>query len=446
MSRKTKYSRWTGFDWSDLDLTEVVKQLSDHFLESGFQKQFQQQLERWLRGNQEGRIPPEDPLNELRKAVAKALLESEILDTQQLEQLFSDSGEPKDERLAQLIDQLISRLLEEGYISAEADGETLQWEIGADGRLQLSSGQGTLDPARDIRVEFSLTSKGSDFLGYLSLRSMLEGFGSGGVGAHQTQELSAGVEAYQAPKPYEFGDALQLDTTATLRSVLKRSPDFSDFDYSDLYVKQSERGCSCATVLMLDCSHSMILYGEDRFTPAKKIALALAHLITTSYPGDSLHVVLFHDGAEEVPLARLANVQVGPYHTNTREGLKLARRILSGQRQQMRQIMMITDGKPSAIFLGDTFEVDRDTYGRKLYKNSNGLDKLIVEETLKEASLCRRSGVLLNTFMITEDPYLIRFVEMMTQVAEGKAYFAGADNVGRFVVADFMKGRGRTLR
>ncbi len=153
-----------------------------------------------------------------------------------------------------------------------------------------------------------------------------------------------------------------------------------EIDYSDLMVHQCEYQSSCATVLMLDCSHSMILYGEDRFTPAKRVALALAQLIRTQYPGDSLHCVLFHDSAEEIPLGKLARVQVGPYYTNTREGLRLAQRILNKQKKDMRQIVMITDGKPSALTLED---------GR-IYKNAFGLDPLVVTQTLEEVTKCRR--------------------------------------------------------
>ena len=166
-----------------------------------------------------------------------------------------------------------------------------------------------------------------------------------------------------------------------------------NIEYSDLQVHQCEYQSSCATVLMLDCSHSMILYGEDRFTPAKKVAMALSHLIRTQYPGDSLSLVLFHDSAEELPLSQLARVKVGPYYTNTREGLRMAQRILQRQRKDMKQIVMITDGKPSALTLED---------GR-IYKNAFGLDPLVVSETLKEVSKCKRAGVLINTFMLASD-------------------------------------------
>jgi Ca-activated chloride channel family protein len=180
---------------------------------------------------------------------------------------------------------------------------------------------------------------------------------------------------------------------------------------------------------MLDCSHSMILYGEDRFTPAKKVALALTHLIRTQYPGDTLHLVLFHDSAEEVPLSDLARIRVGPYYTNTREGLRLAQKILSRQRKDMRQIVMITDGKPSALTLED---------GR-IYKNSFGLDPLVVSETLLEVARCRRNGILINTFMLASDYSLINFVQKVTEICRGKAYFTTPYTLGQYLLMDYLQ-------
>jgi Ca-activated chloride channel family protein len=180
---------------------------------------------------------------------------------------------------------------------------------------------------------------------------------------------------------------------------------------------------------MLDCSHSMILYGEDRFTPAKKVALALTHLIRTQYPGDVLYLVLFHDSAEEVPLSDLARIRVGPHYTNTREGLRLAQRILSRQKKDMRQIIMITDGKPSALTLED---------GR-VYKNGFGLDPMVVSETLIEVSRCRRNGILINTFMLASDYDLINFVRKMTEICRGKAYFTTPYTLGQYLLMDYMQ-------
>ena len=200
-------------------------------------------------------------------------------------------------------------------------------------------------------------------------------------------------------------------------------------------VSQSEYRSSAATVLMLDCSHSMILYGEDRFTPAKKVALALTHLIRTQFPGDSLRVVLFHDSAEEIPLSALAQAQVGPYHTNTAEGLKLARRILLAQKKDMRQIIMITDGKPSALTMPD---------GR-IYVNSMGLDPQILQATYREVANCRRSGIMINTFMLARDRSLVEFVKQVASICKGKAYFTNTMTLGQFILMDFMKRKTRRV-
>ncbi|HMH07835.1 MAG TPA: VWA domain-containing protein, partial [Terriglobales bacterium] len=184
-----------------------------------------------------------------------------------------------------------------------------------------------------------------------------------------------------------------------------------------------------------DCSHSMILYGEDRFTPAKKVAMALSHLIRTQYPGDSLSLILFHDSAEEIPLSQLARAKVGPYYTNTREGLRLAQRVLQRQRKDMKQIVMITDGKPSALTLED---------GR-IYKNAFGLDPMVVSQTLEEVSQCKRAGVMINTFMLASDYGLIQFVQKVTEMCRGKAYFTTPYTLGQYLLMDYMSRKTKTI-
>jgi Ca-activated chloride channel family protein len=305
------------------------------------------------------------------------------------------------------------------------------------------SGPGHTGEARNPNVRFEVTDKGLDFLGYKQLKDLLGALGKSSFGRHETHSLSTGVEVVGAPKQYEFGDHLNLDITATLGASIKRqlaegakTIEFPlDLDYRDLYVHQSEYQSSCATVLMLDCSHSMILYGEDRFTPAKKVALALAHLIHTQYPGDSLHLVLFHDSAEVLPLRQLARAQVGPYYTNTREGLRLARRLLSYENKDMRQIIMITDGKPSALTLED---------GR-IYKNAFGLDPLVVDKTLKEVARCRRSGIMINTFMLASDYNLVHFVHKVCEIARGKAYFTTPYNLGQYLLLDYLNRKSKRI-
>jgi Ca-activated chloride channel family protein len=456
--RYTKYSKWTGLNWDDISLEELMNELSDYLLRSGYEDQFRSHYRRWARDWDDDRfdeLDPEDALESLRRAIREALKNSGLLDQEQYHQLFDEEGNARDERLEELIDRLIQRLLQEGYLSLQGDpDETGDGSEGEDGearraRRRQEQGQGRTEEYKKPNIKFQVTQKGIDFLGYKTLKNLMAGLGKSSFGRHDTNYLSTGIEAYESSKPYEFGDTLNLDVTGTLLNAIGREglgvP--LNLDYRDLLVHQSEYQSSCATALMLDCSHSMILYGEDRFTPAKRVALALAHLIRTQYPGDSLKLVLFHDSAEEVPLEKLATVQVGPYHTNTCEGLKLARRILMAQRKDMRQIIMITDGKPSALFVeGDLF---RNPYAprskkdenaaRRLYKNSMGLDPMIIEATLAEAAQCRRSGIIVNTFMLTDDYYLVEFIKQMTEVAHGKAYFTTSLSLGEYVMMDFIK-------
>jgi Ca-activated chloride channel family protein len=328
------------------------------------------------------------------------------------------------EELDQLLDRLAQKLADEGYISLDQDPQK-------QGNPQGGKGN------QDAKVKVEVTDKSIDFLGFKTLKDLLGSLGKSSFGAHDTRDLSTGVEASGASKQYEFGDTLNLDISTTLFSAMQRSGlKFPlDLDYPDLHVHQSEYQSSCATVLMLDCSHSMILYGEDRFTPAKKVALALTHLIRTQFPGDSLRVVLFHDSAEEIPLSALATAQVGPYHTNTAEGLKLARRLLLAQKKDMRQIIMITDGKPSALTMPD---------GR-IYVNSMGLDPQILQATYREVANCRRNGIMINTFMLARDRSLVEFVKQVASICKGKAYFTNSMTLGQFILMDFMKRKTRRV-
>jgi Ca-activated chloride channel homolog len=455
--RFTRYSKWSGQSWDDISLEELMEALTDHLLRSGFEDQFRRHYRRWARDwdyDQFDDTDPDDALESLRRAIREALRNSGLVDEEQYNQLFDEEGNARDERLDELIDQLIRRLIEEGYLSIQGNPDEIEAMFGDDGearraRYRQQQQEGRTENYKKPNIKFEITEKGIDFLGYKTLKNLMGSLGKSSFGRHDTNYLATGVEAYESSKHYEFGDTLNLDITATLLNAIGREglgvP--IKLDYRDLMVHQSEYQSSCATVVMLDCSHSMILYGEDRFTPAKRVALALSHLIRTQYPGDSLRLVLFHDSAEEVPLAKLASVQVGPYHTNTCEGLKLARRILMSQRKDMRQIIMITDGKPSALFVdGDSF---RNSFGsgtkkdggsgRRLYKNSMGLDPVIVDATLAEAAQCRRSGILVNTFMLTDDYYLVEFVKSMTEIAHGKAYFTTSLSLGEYVMMDFIK-------
>ena len=421
-----RYSKFTGEDLDGLDLEELLSRLSDLLLSSGFDDGYA--------------LPGEDGLSmqSLHDAIMEALLNGGLLSEETLERLLGkdwQTSEDAEERLDELIQKIIEKLQHQGYVSSSPDLEAE--------RERRDGGMGGNGPERAFK--FEITDKSLDFLGYRALRDLLGSIGKSSLGRHDTREMATGVEASGAPKPYEFGDTMNLDASATiLNAVMRQNAAGSaslgssrgiDVDYEDLMVAQGEYQSSCATVLMLDCSHSMILYGEDRFTPAKRVALALANLIRLQYPGDALKVVLFHDSAEEIPLSQLARVKVGPYYTNTREGLRLARRLLERQQKDMRQIVMITDGKPSALTRPD---------GR-IYRNAFGLDPFIVSETVAEVAACRNAGILINTFMLARDYDLVSFVRKVAEICHGKAYFTTPRTLGRYVLMDYMDKKTRTV-
>ena len=393
-------------------MQELLSAISDYLLQSGFQNYGWYELPQG-----------EQTLEELRQMLEQALLDSELLNQEMRERLQEMQMEG---RLDEVIERLIERLQQEDYISVDQPHDP----------ARQSSVGGQIGEAQQ-QTKFEITDKSLDFLGFKTLRDLLGSLGKSSFGRHDTRDLATGIEASGASKLYEFGDTLNLDITATLSSAIEREglrlP--LNIEYSDLQVHQCEYQSSCATVLMLDCSHSMILYGEDRFTPAKKVAMALSHLIRTQYPGDSLSLILFHDSAEEIPLSQLARVRVGPYYTNTREGLRLAQRILQRQRKDMKQIVMITDGKPSALTLED---------GR-IYKNAFGLDPLVVSETLQEVSKCKRAGILINTFMLASEYGLIQFVQKVTEMCRGKAYFTTPYTLGQYLLMDYMSRKTKTI-
>ena len=410
-----------------VDLQALLDRLADFLLDSGFAGGPHNHPFWGETGEDADRS-----MDGLKQAILDALLESGQFTPEMLEALRGDGDEDSAAKLAALLDQLVQKLVAEGYLKADQPPPQMP------GAQQPVTGKGSVGHAASKDVQFNLTDKGLDFLGYKTLRGLLGSLGKSSVGSHDTPYLATGVESDGFSKPYEFGDVLNLDVNETLKNSLARTGRIEvpmDLDYPDLMVRQAEYRSSCATVLMLDTSHSMILYGEDRFTPAKKVALALAHLIRTQFPGDTVRVVLFHDSAEEIPLARLAHAQVGPYHTNTAEGLKLARRILMAQKKDMRQIVMITDGKPSALTLPNGM----------IYKNPMGLDAGVLGETLKEVADCRRSGIVINTFMLARDRTLVEFVKRVSEIARGKAYFTSTMTLGQFVLMDFLRRKTKTV-
>jgi Ca-activated chloride channel family protein len=449
---KYRYTKFTGDELDDLDLEDLVAKLSDLLLSSGF-------------GSPHSMDDAERTMQALHDAILDALFNGGVLPEETLERLLGDPADADQaearSKLEELIQQIIDRMTEQGYITTPPDLE-------AERERRQGRGGGADVPQV---TRFEVTDKTLDFLGYRALRDLLGSLGKSSYGRHDTREQATGVETTGAPKAYEFGDTLNLDAASTLLKAVQReararhehqtagtstehaAPDTRhpargrinppspeglrriNVTHDDLMVVQGEYQSSCATVLMLDCSHSMILYGEDRFTPAKRVALALAQLIKTQYPGDALKVVLFHDSAEEIPLAELGRVRVGPYYTNTREGLRLARRILERQRKDMRQIIMITDGKPSALTQPD---------GR-IYKNAFGLDPFIVAETCAEVAACRKSGIMINTFMLARDYDLVSFVRRVAEICKGKAYFTTPYTLGQYVLMDYMDKKTKTI-
>ncbi|MCC7195014.1 MAG: VWA domain-containing protein [Gemmatimonadaceae bacterium] len=424
--RRHTYTRFSPEAGDAVDLQSLLDSLADFLLQSGFAGG-----PRFHPFWGETGDKADKSLDALKRAILDALLESGQFTPEMLDALRGEGDEPSEQKLSDLLDGIVQRLVEEGLLKLDATPEMPAGH-------QPVTGPGGLGRAAARDVQFSLTDRGIDFLGYKALRGILSSTGKSSFGSHDTAYLATGIESDAWSRPYEFGDVLNLDVTETLRNAIARSGSLSvpiHLDYPDLMVRQSEYRSSCATVLMLDCSHSMILYGEDRFTPAKKVALALTHLIRTQLPGDSLKVVLFHDSAEEVPLGALAGAQVGPYHTNTAQGLKLARRLLLAQKKDMRQVVMITDGKPSALTMPD---------GR-VYKNAMGLDAYVLRETLAEVTECRRAGIVVNTFMLARDRALVEFVKMVSSITRGRAYFTNTMTLGQFILMDFLRKKTRKV-
>ena len=406
--KRVRYTKYNGDLASELDMEKLLEALSDYLLDSGFQNPMMEFQDL------------DQTMEDLKEALRRAMESGQLFDEETQEKIEQLQAEGK---FDDFLDQLMDRMEQENYIQSKGESSP------EPGQGQASGGE--------TEARFEVTDKSLDFLGFKTLRDLLGSLGKASVGRHDTMHYATGIDASGGTKQYEFGDVLNLDTTATLTSAIAREGLHTplNLEYADLQVHQSEYQSSCATVVMLDCSHSMILYGEDRFTPAKRVAMALSHLIRTQYPGDSLSLVLFHDSAEELPISQLPRVKVGPHYTNTREGLRLSRRILERQRKDMKQIVMITDGKPSALTLPD---------GR-IYKNAFGLDPLVVSETLEEVNRCKRSNVMINTFMLASDYGLMQFVQKVTAMCRGKAYFTTPDTLGEYLLMDYMQRKMKTV-
>ncbi len=415
--KRTRYTKFNGDFASGIEMDDLMQALSDFLLDSGFQDPFSQFQE--LNGDH--------TLENLREALKQVMESGDFLD-EEMQQQYNDMS---DEQREQMLDSLVERMQQGDYIQPQG-GEPSMMNPG-----QTPPGEIAQPAPPQGEARFHVTDKSMDFLSYKSLRDLLGGMGRAMSGRHDTRYEASGIESSGSSKQYEFGDVMNLDVNATLGSAMQREgTDLPlNVEYSDLVIHQSEYQSSCATVVMLDCSHSMILYGEDRFTPAKRVAMALSHLIRTQFPGDSLHLVLFHDSAEELPIQQVARVKVGPYYTNTREGLRMSRRILARSNKDMKQIVMITDGKPSALTLED---------GR-IYRNAFGLDPMVIAETLEEVSRCKRANIVINTFMLAQDFALMQFVQKVSAMCKGKAYFTSPDRLGSYVLQDFMNRRMKTI-
>jgi Ca-activated chloride channel homolog len=314
--------------------------------------------------------------------------------------------------------------------------------------------RGSLDPGIDLeefrsRLEeqriierlkeggYALTARGEQAIRRDSLERIFGGLRKSGFGQHRVSGAGEGEERLTETRPWRFGDPVnQIDGPGTIGNAVRRGGvEEIRVTEEDLEVYETEHLSSCATMLLIDISHSMILYGEDRITPAKQVALALSELILTRYPKDTLRVGAFGDEAREIAVKDIPYLQVGPFHTNTRAALEMAQSILEGTRQANRQIFMVTDGKPTAI-----------VENGEVYKNPYGFDPKIMAQTLEAAAACRRAGITITTFMLAQDPELVDFVEEMTRLNRGRAYYSQADRLGEFLFADYIRNKRRTVR
>ncbi len=343
------------------------------------------------------------------------------------------------------------RLFNQLMVQANGDaGQALMWLTSLDERYQIFKdelGQGLGDFIEWLKEQgyiredesggYELTNKGNRRIRQDSLDRVFSNLRKAPGGNHPTPDTGQGIERQSETRPFRFGDPpSNIDFSSSISNAIRQSGlDDLNLSEDDLEVYETEHLANCATVLAIDISHSMILYGEDRITPAKNVALALAQLILTRYPKDHLHIITFGDDAAEVEVEDLPFVQVGPFHTNTKAALEVSRSILKRHRYSNKQIFMITDGKPSAIH----------EYGR-LYKNPFGLDRKIVNKTLDEAVKCRRDKIEITTFMIAHDRWLVDFVNTLTKVNRGRAYFSSLDHLGEYIFVDYIRNRRQRLR
>ena len=343
---------------------------------------------------------------------------------EELKKLFLDLVTRLDGDVEEAL-EVMRRLQERGVLPPGLDLEELLAALEKDGLV-----------SRDAEGRLVLTGSGERQVRRAALEEVFSSLGKSAPGLHAFPRAGTGTELLEETRPWEFGDDLsRLDGVRTVTNAARRDPETLAIGPEDLEVHEVEHQTACATAIAIDVSHSMVLYGEDRFTPAKKVALALTELILSKYPKDTIDVVLFGDDAEQVPIESLSKARVGPFHTNTKAGIALCRGLLMARRSRNRQLFLITDGKPSCI-----------RENGKLYKNPFGLDLKIVNRTLDEAERCRREGIQLTTFMLATDPGLVDFVDTLTRVARGRAYYASSGDLASFVFRDYLRNRRKLFR
>lgn len=347
-------------------------------------------------------------------------------------------------RFEQMLDLLMQLLT---YTSGDIT-EALQWMNELDKKYQLTDDEyGMGDFIDDLKQNgyikedqqtgaFEITGKSEQSIRKRSLEEIFGKLKKSRQGNHNTYKPGQGDELNPESRPFQFGDMLeQIDFTESIRNAqINHGVESFSMHEDDLQIRENDFKAQTSTVLMIDISHSMILYGEDRITPAKKVAMALSELITTKYPKDTLDIVVFGNDAWPVEIKDLPYLQVGPYHTNTVAGLELAMDILRRRRNTNKQIFMITDGKPTCLKIG-----------KRYYKNSFGLDRRITTRCLNLAAQCKKLKIPITTFMIASDPYLQRFVNEFTETNNGKAFFASLDKLGAFIFKDFESGKRKTV-
>jgi len=345
------------------------------------------------------------------------------------------------DKLMKIFTQLLT------YTSGEFN-EAMQWMNELDKEYKLTNAEyGIGDFLEDLKKKgyidennqtgkIKITAKTEQTIRKSSLEEIFGKLKKTKSGNHQTFKPGGGDEINPETRPFQFGDSMeQIDFTSSIKNAqINHGIDSFKMQEDDLEIRETDFKSQTSTVLMIDISHSMILYGEDRITPAKKVAMALAELIKTKYPKDTLDIVVFGNDAWPIEVKDLPYLQVGPYHTNTVAGLELAMDILRRRRNPNKQIFMITDGKPTCLKIG-----------KQYYKNSFGVDRKILTRCMSLATQCKKAKIPITTFMIASDPYLQQFVQEFTETNNGKAFFASLDKLGAFIFRDFESGKRKTV-